>query len=570
MKRFLSLTLALTLLVSAACATSVSTTTDYTMAGKLLKQLQAGSGFTGTIAVEIAAKEAGALSTSKPVVLGVDYIYVRPDGSEGDEHRADVTLMDGETALSAAHLQVKNRSLSIQADVVSPDWYAFGEMGAEAVAGSAIAQAQQDVLNQTGIPTLAAFALQMYAELSDGTDFSESLENHTTRIDLWIEGYRQNTVLGKLEDGTTTMEVQYTVSPTAIKAEAKQLVFDLLNDRTLLPLLQQKLGDEMATLYLNPNLQSWYFSAIDALPLAGDMTIARTVSLKGDTVALHITMPLYDEQGGAVTLRYDRTQGEGDLPDDNAISLTGSLREVELAYQEYSSMTGVRVMQGTLRSTPAGVSSFSVSDRQEAAGDALNVAFTLRREENESRDDEGNLIYAYNASLNLTPGEGETAVPATEIALTSRFISKELKTAATQMEATLVLGGDGWNQTITLNAEGRTRAKWEPEALTDEFVNVNQMTQDDVEGLLTGAALRLALLLTDHLAVPGAPAEVSPEGSLEAEATPEVFATLPPTEAPTQAPTEASTQTPTQAPTQTPSPSPGASPAATRTDEPNG
>lgn len=449
MKRFLSLTLALTLLVSAACATSVSTTTDYTMAGKLLKQLQAGSGFTGTIAVEIAAKEAGALSTSKPVVLGVDYIYVRPDGSEGDEHRADVTLMDGETALSAAHLQVKNRSLSIQADVVSPDWYAFGEMGAEAVAGSAIAQAQQDVLNQTGIPTLAAFALQMYAELSDGTDFSESLENYTTRIDLWIEGYRQNTVLGKLEDGTTTMEVQYTVSPTAIKAEAKQLVFDLLNDRTLLPLLQQKLGDEMATLYLNPNLQSWYFSAIDALPLAGDMTIARTVSLKGDTVALHITMPLYDEQGGAVTLRYDRTQGEGDLPDDNAISLTGSLREVELAYQEYSSMTGVRVMQGTLRSTPAGVSSFSVSDRQEAAGDALNVAFTLRREENESRDDEGNLIYAYNASLNLTPGEGETAVPATEIALTSRFISKELKTAATQMEATLVLGGDGWNQTIT-------------------------------------------------------------------------------------------------------------------------
>lgn len=570
MKRFLSLTLALTLLVSAACATSVSTTTDYTMAGKLLKQLQAGSGFTGTIAVEIAAKEAGALSTSKPVVLGVDYIYVRPDGSEGDEHRADVTLMDGETSLSAAHLQVKNRSLSIQADVVSPDWYAFGEMGAEAVAGSAIAQAQQDVLNQTGIPTLAAFALQMYAELSDGTDFSESLENYTTRIDLWIEGYRQNTVLGKLEDGTTTMEVQYTVSPTAIKAEAKQLVFDLLNDRTLLPLLQQKLGDEMATLYLNPNLQSWYFSAIDALPLAGDMTIARTVSLKGDTVALHITMPLYDEQGGAVTLRYDRTQGEGDLPDDNAISLTGSLREVELAYQEYSSMTGVRVMQGTLRSTPAGVSSFSVSDRQEAAGDALNVAFTLRREENESRDDEGNLIYAYNASLNLTPGEGETAVPATEIALTSRFISKELKTAATQMEATLVLGGDGWNQTITLNAEGRTRAKWEPEALTDEFVNVNQMTQDDVEGLLTGAALRLALLLTDHLAVPGAPAEVSPEGSLEAGATPEVFATLPPTEAPTQAPTEASTQTPTQAPTQTPSPSPGASPAATRTDEPNG
>lgn len=566
MKRFLSLTLALMLLVSVAGATSVSSTTDYTTAGKLLKQLQAGSGFTGTITVEIAAKEEGGLSTSKPIVLGVDYIYVRPDGVREDEHRADITLMDGDAALSAAHLQVKNRSLNVQADVVSPDWYAFGDTGVEAAAAGAIAQAQQEALNQTGIPTMAAFAMQLYAGLSDGTDFSESLQNYTTRIDLWIEGYRQNTVLGKLEDGTTTMEVQYTVSPAAIKAEAKQLVFDLLNDQTLLPLLQQKLGDEMAMLYLNPNLQSWYFSAIDALPIAGDLTIARTVSLKGDTLALHIAMPLYDQQGGAVLLKYDRTQGEGDLPDDNAISLTSSLREIELVYQEYSSMTDVRVLQGTLRSAPAGVNGFSVSDGQEAGADALNIAFTLSREENESRDDDGNLVYSYNATLNLTPGEGEGQLPATEIALNSRFVSKELKTAATEMEATLVLGGDGWDQTITLKAAGKSRAKWEPEALTDEFVNVNQMTQDDVEGLLTGAALRLALLLTDYLAIPGAPAEVSPEGSPEAEVTPEVFATLPPTEAPTEAPT----QPPTEAPTQTPLPSPSASPAVTQTDEPNG
>ena len=84
------------------------------------------------------------------------------------------------------------------------------------------------------------------------------------------------------------------------------------------------------------------------------MTIGRTVSLEGDTLELHLSLPLYDAEGGEVTLRYDRTRGEGDLPDDNTISLESGLRAISLTYQEYSSMTGVRVIQGTLTSEPRG------------------------------------------------------------------------------------------------------------------------------------------------------------------------------------------------------------------------
>lgn len=113
-------------------------------------------------------------------------------------------------------------------------------------------------------PPLAAQA----AGLIQGADGLEDvLESYLTRMDLWIEGYRQNAVLGKLPDGTTTMSVYYDVPPAAIKSQAKQMVLDLLSDQVTLARLQEVAGEEMSQLLLNPNLQSYYFSAIDALPL---------------------------------------------------------------------------------------------------------------------------------------------------------------------------------------------------------------------------------------------------------------------------------------------------------------
>lgn len=81
------------------------------------------------------------------------------------------------------------------------------------------------------MPSIAGFVLPVLTTLQDQSDdLSDVLSAYTTRIDLWIEGYRQNAVLGKLADGTTTMEVQYAVSPAAIKAQLKQMVLDLLSD----------------------------------------------------------------------------------------------------------------------------------------------------------------------------------------------------------------------------------------------------------------------------------------------------------------------------------------------------
>lgn len=579
MKRFLCLLMCLTCLLLPAAHASEANGEDYTVAGKLIKQLWAGSGFSATVSVEVAAKEGTqAMSTLKPIVMDVSYIYVRPTATETAEHRADVVLMDGENALSAAHAQLKDGALAVQADVISPDWYSFGEaplQEGEAEAGAdLLVQLGESLLAQTGMPALASFAGQAAALLHGADGLEDVLESYLIRMDLWIEGYRQNAVLDKLEDGTTTMSVYYDVPPVAIKSQAKQMVLDLLSDQVTLARLQEAAGEELSQLLLNPSLQSYYFSAIDALPLASNMTIGRTVSLEGDTLELHLSLPLYDAEGGEVTLRYDRTRGEGDLPDDNTISLESELRAISLTYQEYSSMTGVRVIQGTLTSEPRGTDAFTVEEGAPAdAQKTLVLSFSLKQEESETKDDELRDVYTYDATLNLeSEGKGDAyvAIPATEITLASTFVSKELKSAATDMEATITLGGDAWDQTYTVTITGRSRQKWEPEELSPDRIYVSRMTETDVASLLPGAALRFAALMADFLTAAPA-ASASPESSATPEAA-EPAATetpAPATDAPADEAPASATQTP--APSAVPEPSAApetAEPAATETPAP--
>ena len=152
----------------------------------------------------------------------------------------------------------------------------------------------------------------------------------------------------------------------------------------------------------------------------------------------------------------------------------------------------------------------------------LALSFSLKQEESETKDDELRDVYTYNATLNLeSEGEGDAyvAIPATEVTVSSSFVSKELKSAATDMEATVTLGGDGWDQTYTATITGRSRQKWEPEELSPDRIYVNRMTETDVAALLPGAALRFAALMADYLtAAPAASAAPEPSPATETPA----------------------------------------------------
>lgn len=237
-------------------------------------------------------------------------------------------------------------------------------------------------------------------------------------------------------------------------------------------------------------------------------------------------------------------------------------------------MTGVRVIQGTLTSEPRGTDAFTVEEGAPAdAQKTLALSFSLKQQESETKDDELRDVYTYDATLNLeSEGEGDAyvAIPATEITLASTFVSKELKSAATDMEATVTLGGDAWDQTYTVTITGRSRQKWEPEELSPDRIYVSRMTETDVTSLLPGAALRFAALMADFLTAAPA-ASASPESSATPEAAePAATETLAPaTDAPADEAPASATETPAASASPQPSAAPEtAEPAATETPAP--
>lgn len=545
MKKLLSLLLAVACFacLSPAARAAETSAADYSVAGKLLRQLWAGSGFSGTLELEIKPNEGRlgqAVTTQKPLTFGLDYIYVRPTGAQTAEHRADLSLLDGEAAQTSAHFQLKDGRLSFQADLIGADWYTFGDAAAGVEDGQGamdgIRTLGGELLAQSGMPSLLGFVVPMLFTVEDqGSDLTDLFNAYSTRVDLWIEEYRQNAELDKLEDGTTTMEARYAITPAAIKAQLKQMVGELLADSETLARLRQLLSEEDAELLLNPRLQGYYESAIDALPLNGDLTILRTVSLKGDTLALHLSLPFYDSLGGDVTLRYDRAQGTDGLV--NTLGIQGAARETTLSFQEKSGGDGVTVWTGALKSEPRGEAADATAAGEGAEGlelgrKALSADFTLTRKEAEGTDDEGRETYDYQLALAIAPDAGTVGqngyigFPATDIALEAHFASKALKTASTEMSAALTVSGEERAQTIALRFEGKSRKKWEPEALPDNRVNVNAMTAEEMNAMLPGIAARSGLVLLQYFNLPMDGAQASPEP--DAGQTPEAIPTAAP------------------------------------------
>lgn len=486
MKRLASILLVLCLL----CPVSAWAAEDYTVAEKLGKQLWAGSGFSGTLTVEMQS-ETG-VSTQKPIVLDADYIYVRETAESTAEHRLDLSLMDGESAVSAACAQLKDGAVSFQADFISPDWYLFAPSEESSAAQAMLSAAWDSLLTPTGAPGLAQTALAVLTASSGNDALDKAIEPYTTRIDVWMEGYRGDTVLSKLPDGESAMQVDYTVPAAAIKAQMKQLVLDLLADGELLMLLYETYGEDAARLYFNPVLQNWYFGVIEALPLEGDLTLSRTVSLRGDVLETHLVLPMADAQTGAASLSYDRTRGDGDLPDHHALCFETAQRTVRLLYQTYSSMTGVNVVQGTLDT-----------------GDAA-VAFTLKQQETLTRDDESRDVYGWDLDITLQPAAenpGKADFAETQIVLQSRFMSRELKSAPTECDITLNISDEA--SAVKAHFNGTSRKKWEPDELPPGRTDISTLTNEDILAILPGAAVRFTALMEGYVVRPEQPATVS-------------------------------------------------------------
>lgn len=471
---------------------------EYTMAGKLIKQLWAGSGFSGTLEVELTANPAAAGEawvTQQPFLINWDYIYVRPTAAAEAQHRVNATLMNGETPVSEAHFRLCDGEVALSSPLLGENWWKIGlnrllRSTAETEQGTLAAQLTpgvEEALGMSGMPSVLRLLLPQLLYWQDHQDtLGAVLEQMMLRMDLWIEGYRQDAVLERTEDGTALVTVSYQVSPASIKAQAKQMVLDILTHEEDRAALAAAMDEELAALLLNPAYQPYYFAAIDQLPLTGEMTLRRTVDMQGQTAALHLSMPFYDPQGGAVTLKYDRERGVGDLPDTNTITVENQLRSMALSYLTYRSLTDVTVWQGTFKVTDTGAEAFAVQPEGEEKW-LPEVAFTLSQQTGETREEGDINVQTVNLQLQLEPdpnGKNPDAFLPVQLQLNGRFSSRTPQTSATTAELTLTVSGEERPQTATLRFTGETRRQWAVEELPAEMTDLLSLSGAGLEDLL--------------------------------------------------------------------------------------
>ncbi len=575
--RLISFCLAFGLLFSSAAAQTAGEL-DYTLEEKLTKQLQAGSGFSGTLTVEAGAvegRESEAWTTIQPLTFNFDYIDVLANSVTGaqQESRLVVSLVDGEKTLGTAELSLRKGLLALQSSLLGDGWYTLNDTAAVLPAAgdetAALTQTAQSLLGQSALPGLATFAAGVLTRLSgaDTSAWAKYAEPYTTKIDLWIEAYRQSTQMTVAEDGATTMQIDYTIPTSAVKAQLKQLVMDLLADEPFLTALAGVLSEDGVKQYLDPSQQNYYFYTIDELPLNGNLTISRTLSMQGETLALALSLPLYDSEGGEATLIYDRHQGAGDLPEENTIELTSAKELLRVNYQTYSTLTGTTVYQGTVLRSPPDAGTFEVDAQATdtaATWKAFSAAFTftsLRTEAiNEQGQDTVQCDYELTLSPDYTPGETDSegsAAPTEEqvaryevfspmtLTLAQTYVSGQAKNASTALNMTIALTGDDWPQTIKLTFAGNTKGKWTPDALdTKTATSLSDMNQTELSALLAQAAVKGSLMFLPYIGLPSANSEAVPSVSPDAA----IDTAAPDTAAETALPTVVTSPTDTPAP----------------------
>jgi len=485
------------------------------MSEKLTKQLNAGSGFIGTLTLNVTpaeGRETDAFSTVKPLQMDWTYIKVPANADTGvpEESRLQLALNASEYQQGSAEFSLRDGALYMKSTLLDDTWYLLGDTVLQSMLGAAgltnALPAASQLLQTGGLMsgTLPFFGnMAAYLIGADTAGMSDAIEQYTTKIDFWLEGYRSSVQMQTLEDGASVMEIEYVLPAAAVKAQLKQLLIDLMNDETLLASLRALMPADQASLYLDPSLQPYYFYAVDGLPLDGDLRIHRVLSFLGDTIELSVTMPLYDSVSGAATLVYTRKQGAADMPDEHTLSITGAGSRAELSFRTYDTITGTSVYQGTVLAEGA--------EQDGVKPQILWASFDLSTKSVTTRDLNGYETLIQNLKLSVAPAEipktedasRYAAIPKADLSLDLSLASLTAKNAPMDMTAKLSLSGEEMAQKITLELAGSTTAKWSPEAFEPAAaVNLAAMPQNELASLMSQAVIKGGLLFLPYINLP--------------------------------------------------------------------
>ncbi len=457
--------------------------------GKMQKQLGAGSGLKGTVT-------ASGLGGLDGLALNAQYILQKA------QSQLVLSLESGEAELLKAALYGQDGMLAIDAGLNSGKLY-----GTSSGWESLFSSLMMGEAGETQVPLQTALYGILFPEDERlAAQLEEAAVPYLIKIDLWMQGFAGPPALTKDTAGVTVMEVSYRIPATALKAELKQLLMDLLADKTLLPLLWNQMTQAQANLYLNPALQSFYFQAVDALPLEGEITMLRRVSTAGQLMETSVSLPLGGFGNGLKRLSFLVSAAEmGEALECALETEGGTLSFTRHEVPDQGSLLQRRVFAGTIRYLPVEIPNWQVDATAPVyAEKAMSVSYQTAFTQSSSVDADGRNNEEYTLSVSLAPDWSHLTGEVTEeiraqyiltepVQLTASALlaSGQARNASTSLSAQVRLVSGGTD--FTLSGQFKTTPPW-------AFAPVDVAAADKLENLTQD---QLSALLEELLAEPG-------------------------------------------------------------------
>ena len=132
------------------------------------------------------------------------------------------------------------------------------------------------------------------------------------QLEIWVSQFATITEGKALENGTTAIEILYTIPMSEAKKEIISLLMSLLNSDYGQNLINQILSAEQKEIYANINLDYFYQDALNSLDNDYDILYTRTVSTLGVPISSMLELPLdenrmnfqsiiFEEKGGMIS-----------------------------------------------------------------------------------------------------------------------------------------------------------------------------------------------------------------------------------------------------------------------------
>lgn len=454
--------LLLSVMLVALCTTAMGKV-EYTLLEKWQRQVDFGNGIKGTLKVNVDgdADWAKLLAPLKDVPMEIRAIH------DGDTFQYRLYVEKGEEMLGLTQLYGDQQTVYLKSDLL-PDALLSLNAGGDVLNTLAGVTAQQN-------PSLYSAMLNLLniPQTSWDGKWVPALKPYESAIELWLESYASSPSVLRGEDGSATVLVRYDVPVDAVKAQLKGLWSNVLQDGTLLPLLQAQLNQAQQEAYLDANWLYYYEQVIDALPLEGSVILEREMTAKGDTLRTDMVFPLAQDGWSSLTIHQAETV--------TSFHLQGSEKELALDLEKTVS-GGSSTYQGKLRYVPA-----------DKAQKAAALAFTLVETKTTAVDEDTRSHDMTTWKLNIQPdgdytGEGwETFNPA-EVNLQLHLHSKSQQsspvTVAVSADVKLA------EAQIAVELELMTRSKWVMDSLpTEGAVDVASLSTEEVTQKLADLGL---------------------------------------------------------------------------------